>query len=129
LLNLAIDFLLDSAVSCVDLAVIVAQFSYWFYYIWLLVLLGLSMGFCWILILALVGLDCWCVKLLLVHYWLVSAQVNGSILYKLSFGLGLLDSDCVWFGFPLFSGWILQLSFVPLCGFVFLVQSAGWPLF
>ena len=50
-----------------DLAVIVSQFSCCFCWIWLLVLLDLTGGFCWFLILALVGLDSWCVGLLLAH--------------------------------------------------------------
>jgi len=49
------------------LAVVVAQLSYCFHWsgslVWLLVVLGLSVGFCWILVLALVGLDSWCVGL------------------------------------------------------------------
>jgi len=55
--------------------------------------------------------------------WLGFDQVHDGILYKLSFGPGLLDSGPVWFGFAwvLFGlvllglVWcILQLSFVPL---------------
>jgi len=37
------------------LAVVFAKCSYWFCWIWLFILLDLSAGFCWILILALVG--------------------------------------------------------------------------
>jgi len=44
----------------------------------------------------------------------VSGQVSCSILYKLFFGLGLLDSGSVWLAFAWFGWWIFQLSFVPL---------------
>ncbi len=79
------------------LAVVSAQFNYWLVLLDLAIgLLGLSVGFYWFWILALVGfgsLVCWT---LLVHcligFW--SCWVNG-ILYKVAFGPGLLDSGSV----------------------------------
>jgi len=57
--------------------------------------------------------------------WLGFDWVDDGILYKLSFGLGLLDSGSVWFGFAWFGWCILQLSFVPLVWICFLAWSAG----
>jgi len=113
-LNLAPALLLDSTVSCVGFGCHSCPVQLLVLFDLAIGLAGSKCGFlldsgpcsCWI-----GSLVCWTFVGPLFGWFLVESAV---VLYKIFFGLGLLDSGSVWFGFAWFIGWILQLSFFPL---------------
>jgi len=103
-----------------SLAVIVAQLCNWFCLIWLLVLPGLTAGFWWILILALVGWIPGVLDFDQSTVWLSSASALVPGLLELLPCLSLVEinsttSVWIWFGFVLV--WFFLVAFGVYCDF------------